>query len=196
MQYTKYELLKIKTNNTVLVWKESYGIASNEAYFKIDKAMLNWHIELTNTLEIWLNKGLDMTDGELILAYANLGAVVESWLKFFYSVYYDDYCKNPIIIKNKMVEPEGMKFEMLKNFSVEKLWNNKESEGYIWVDSIQHKRNAIHSFQFRAIGTPATFLDDIEHLYDFVDDVLSHLPPIEDCIESYPTGYKFISPFL
>ena len=196
MQYTKYELLKIKTNNTVLVWKESYGIASNEAYFKIDKAMLNWHIELTNTLEIWLNKGLDMTDGELILAYANLGAVVESWLKFFYSVYYDDYCKNPIIIKNKMVEPEGMKFEMLKNFSVEKLWNNKESEGYIWVDSIQHKRNAIHSFKFREIGTPATFVDDIEHLYDFVDDVLLHLPPIEDCIESYPMGYKFISPFL
>ena len=33
------------------------------------------------------------------------------------------------------------------------------------------------------------FLDDITHLYNFVDNVLSHFPPLEDCIEVYPAGY-------
>jgi hypothetical protein len=55
-----------------------------------------------------------MTTGELILARANLGAVVESWLKFFYSVYYEDYCKSPITKSGKMVEPEKAQFEDLK----------------------------------------------------------------------------------
>lgn len=130
-----------------------------------------------------------MTTGELILARANLGAVVESWLKFFYSVYYEDYCKSPITKSGKMVEPEKAQFEDLKNFSNGKLWDNANSSEYVWVDSVQKKRNAIHSFRYRDIGTTQEFLDDIEHLYDFVDNVLSHFPPLEDYIESYPAGY-------
>ncbi len=47
--------------------------------------MLEWQSELTITLKIWIDKGLTMSTGELILARANLGAVVESWLKFFYN---------------------------------------------------------------------------------------------------------------
>ena len=77
--------------------------------------MLNWQSELTQPLEIWISKGLSMTEGELILARANLGAVVESWLKFFYCVYYDDYCNDPITnSKGKMVEPEKHPLTILK----------------------------------------------------------------------------------
>jgi len=56
--------------------------------------MLDWMSQLTQCLSIWIDKGLDMTDGELILARTNLGSIVECWLKFFYYVYYDDYQKN------------------------------------------------------------------------------------------------------
>ena len=194
MQYTKFEILKIKTKNTELLWKNAHGFAPKCAALKLDAAMLNWQSELTNTLEIWIEKGLSMTTGELILAYANIGAIVESWLKFFYCVYYEDYCKEPILNqKGKMVEPETIKLENLKKFSIGKLWKNEKAEEYIWVDTIQNKRNAIHSFRYRDIGTPWDFLVDINHLYDFVDNVLSHLPPIEDYIESYPVGYTSIS---
>ncbi len=192
MEYTKYDLLRIKTNNTMLLWKDVYGIASNPAASKLDKAMLEWHKELTDTLKIWIDKGISMTDGELILACANLGAVVESWLKFFYCVYYDDYCEKPIVYKQKMVEPEKAKFEDLKDFSTGKLWDNEESENYLWVDAVQHKRNAIHSFRYRNIGTAQEFLNDVDYLYAFIDNLLSHLPPLEDYIESYPVGYQFI----
>lgn len=194
MKYSKFELLKIKTKNTELIWKDVHGIASKDTALKLDVAMLDWQCELTNTLEIWIEKGLSMTEGELILARANIGAVVESWLKFFYCVYYDDYCRAPITDrKGKMVEPEKISFENLKNFSIGKLWDNAKSEEHIWVDSIQDKRNAIHSFKYRDIGTPWDFLLDIDHLYEFVDNIISHLPPIEEYIETYPAGYIHVS---
>lgn len=201
MKYTKFEILKIKTNNTMLLWKDVYGIASNASATKLNKAMLEWHKELTDALEIWINKGLAMSSGELILACANLGAVVESWLKFFYCVYYDDYRKKPITKMDKnhkriKVQPEDAEFDDLKKFSTGKLWSNKTSKEYLWVGAVQHKRNAIHSFKYRDVGTAQDFLDDIDHLYDFVDSIIFHLPPLEECIESYPDGYIHISPFF
>lgn len=56
MKYTKFELLKIKTNNTILLWKDVYGIAPDASVEKLYKAMLEWQNKLTNTLEIWVNK--------------------------------------------------------------------------------------------------------------------------------------------
>ena len=64
--------------------ESSRGIAPDSAADKLDDAMLEWQSELTKTLKIWIDKGLAMTTCELILARANLGAVVESWLKFLY----------------------------------------------------------------------------------------------------------------
>ena len=87
----KYDVLVILTNNAALIWKEARGIAPDSAADKLEDAMLEWQSELKKKKKIWIDKGLTMTTGELILARANLGAVVESWLKFFYTVYYDDY---------------------------------------------------------------------------------------------------------
>ena len=158
---------------------------------KLDIAMLDWQSELTKTLKIWIDKGLDMTVGELILARANLGAVVESWLRFFYCVFYDDYINQPM--KNKkgqILEPEkDMRFEDLKKFSTGILWDDEKSKDYLWVDSIQKKRNAIHSFTYKDIGSPLDFLLDVDYLCEFVDMILNHLPPVEDYIECYPAGY-------
>ncbi|SHO43658.1 hypothetical protein [Anaerocolumna xylanovorans] len=186
----RYNVLVILTNNAALIWKEARGIAPDSSADKLDDAMLEWQSELTKTLKIWIDKGLAMTAGELILARANLGAVVESWLKFFYCVYYEDYCKSPITNnKGKMIEPEKASFDNLKDFSSGKLWDDVNSPVYAWVDSVQHKRNAIHSFRYRDIGTAQEFLDDIDHLYNFVENVLSHFPPLEDYIEAYPADY-------
>ena len=188
---SSFDILTIQTNNTALIWKDVHGIAPDNAAKKLDIAMLDWQSELTKTLKIWLDKGLDMTVGELILARANLGAVVESWLRFFYCVFYDDYINQPM--KNKkgqILEPEkDMRFEDLKKFSTGILWDDENSKDYIWVDSIQKKRNAIHSFTYKDIGTPLDFLLDVDYLCEFVDMILNHLPPVEDYIECYPAGY-------
>lgn len=123
-----------------------------------------------------------------------MGAVVESWLKFFYTVYYEDYCNAPITRTNKngnsvQIEPEKTSFEKLKQFSNDKLWKDSFSDEYKWMESVQQKRNAIHSFRYREIGTQQEFLDDIDHLYAFVENVTFHFPPLEDYVETYPASY-------
>lgn len=188
---SNFDILLDQTKNTMLIWKNVHGIASNGTAKKMDLAMLDWQYELTKTLRVWIDKGLEMTTGELILARANLGAVVETWLRFFYCVFYDDYMKQPKKDRNgKVLEPENdMRFEDLKIFSTGILWDDNESEDYKWVDSVQKKRNAIHSFTYRNIGTPEEFCTDISYLCEFVDMILMHLPPVEDFIECYPEGY-------
>lgn len=186
----KYDALVSHTNYVARVWKKVRGFAPDSVADKLDIAMLDWQSELTNTLKIWIDKGYTMTTGELILARVNIGAVVESWLKFFYCVYYEDYCKIPIENKaKKMQEPEKVTLEQLKVFSSGILWDDETSTEYAWVDSVQHKRNAIHSFNYRDIGTKHEFLDDINHLYDFVDNILTRLPPIEDFIGDHLWDY-------
>ncbi len=60
---------------------------------------------------------------------------------------------------------------------------------YIWVDKIQHYRNAVHSFNYRSIGTVVEFMADMEVFYKYVEHILNHVPKIEDYISYYPEGY-------
>lgn len=78
-----------------------------------------------------------------------------------------------------------MSLEALKQFSIGILWDSNNDPKYKWVDKVQHQRNAIHAFNYRNIGTPREFLDDIEYLYEFVDSLILRLPPLEDCMEYY-----------
>ena len=104
---------------------------------------------------------------------------------------FDDYINQPMKFKKgQILEPENdMRFEDLKKFSTGILWDDEKSKDYLWVDSIQKKRNAIHSFTYKDIGTPLDFLLDVDYLCEFVDMILTHLPPVEDYIECYPAGY-------
>ena len=87
------------------------------------------------------------------------------------------------------VEPNNMKFEDLKNFSKGILWDDDKDPLYVWVDKIQHYRNAVHAFNYRDIGNALGFMSDMEEFYKYVNHILDHLPPIEDYLPSYPAGY-------
>lgn len=179
------------TNNTTLLWKEAahQSIPPQLAAKKIDDAMLDWMRELTKTLRLWTDKGGLMTSGELILARANLGAIVESWHKFFYCVYVDDYQKNPIPGSKGAIAPNDLSFEDLKRYSRGILYTPNDDFDN-WVSRVQSKRNAIHSFNYREIGSADDFYDDIEKLYDFIELITDRVPPVEDYIQAYPAGYE------
>lgn len=189
MRRSDFDILRIKTNNIALIWKDARGIAPDSVADKMDEAMLSWMVELTDTLKIWIDKGAAMTNGELILAWTNMGALVESWLKFFYCVFYEDYINKPLVKKDKMVEPNKMKFEELKNFSKGILFDDEQDSLYQWVDKIQHYRNAVHAFNYRDIGSSVDFLLDMNEYYIYVDKILRRIPNVEDYVESYPSGY-------
>ena len=77
----------------------------------------------------------------------------------------------------------------MKKFSTGILWKDDTDPIYKWVDSIQHKRNAIHSFLYKEIGTPTEFLNDVDFLLDFIKKIENQLPSILDCIDVIPSGY-------
>lgn len=177
------EQIRSKTKATIQSWSETCGLAPEGVTDKFDAAMLNWMNDLTDSLDIWIAKSLDMTDGELILAWTNLGALVECWLRFFYCAYYEDYMKSPKLgKKGKPLEPDdkAMTFDYLIQYSKGILWDSLQDPLYLWVYQIQHYRNAIHAFSYREIGHPSDFILNIGQYSLFVDEVIDRLPPIED----------------
>lgn len=178
--FSKLDILKKETSQTMEIWNKSKGFVDDTVFKKIDSAMLNWIVELTDSLSIWCDKGNKMTTGELILARTNLGALVEAWLKFFYCIFYIDYLKKPLIYRNKIEEPNDLSFEKLKNYSVGILFQDRQCDEYKWVEKIQYIRNSIHIFNYRDIKDNNEFFEDLEKYYDFIQNLLEHLPPIED----------------
>lgn len=172
--------IKEKSNNAFSFWASPIGWAPESVVNKLSVARLDWLKDLTDCLEIWTKKSLFLTEGELLLAWANLGSLVEGWLKLFYCVYYEDYLRNPRMYNGKLIEPNDMRFEGLKQFSRGILWD-QGSDWDNWVESIQQKRNAIHAFNDKNIETPEMFLDSIVKFSEFIDVVDGRLP--------YPENY-------
>lgn len=186
-----YENLRSATKNIEENWKNANGFASGLVLDKLDKAMLSWVTELTDALEIWINIGLSMTDGELILAYTNLGALVECWLKFFFCIHLRDYLDDPVMNRSgEIIQPNKMSLEGLKMKSIGILWESTNHPVYKWVSKIQHRRNAIHAFDYRDIGTPDEFRNDVNELNGFVGMIINLIPPIEDYKIYLDEGYR------
>lgn len=165
-----------ESKRVLSVWKECHGWAPNSAAIKMDNAMLEWMDSLTDCLSIWNEKGNDMTEGELILAYANLGDLVECWLKFFLCLYEEDYCKNPLVNKKGRIEPEKISFESIKQYFKKNIWK-EENDIFDFIDNVQLRRNAIHSFNYRELGIAKDYLYELEKYGIFLSNLFRCLPP-------------------
>ena len=183
-------------------WKTGHKDWSpEEVSKKLGTARIDRLLDLTSCLSIWNDKNIKKTEGVLILAYTNLGALVEGWLMFFYCIYYMDYIKAPIKKRKteKMIEPNNLRLDDLVKFSNDNLWltddelekrlNGQFINEYLfhrisgerkkwieWLKKIQHRRNAIHSFNDKEIGTSIEYLEDISYFADFIDFIDNRLP--------------------
>jgi len=113
------------TERMMLFWKKAHGWAPASSAALLSKSMLEWQRSLAGCLKRWLNA---KTDGELILAWANLGALVEGQLKLFLSVYYADYSVDAEAIKNKgaVQDPDLAVLEDLRVFFKKRIWIKDE----------------------------------------------------------------------
>ena len=170
-----YSRIKIESERVFDFWQNPSGWAPESATEILTVSRLDWLEGLTNTLRIWIDIEDEYNNGELLLANANLGALVEGWLKLFYCVYFEDYLKNPHKHKGQMVKPNDLSFEILKQFSRDILWN-QGSDWDKWIERIQFKRNAIHAFNSRDIGDKAEFESDLIKFYDLIDLIDGRLP--------------------
>ncbi|MFD2209129.1 hypothetical protein ACFSMW_05315 [Virgibacillus halophilus] len=170
-------------------WSNSIGWAPIEAANLLSKSRLDWQVSLSYSLKRWdISPQHGARDGDLILAWVNLGALVEGTLKLFLSVYFNDYSEDEDSIKNNkgLVEPDSIKFDRLRQFFNKKIWESIETEEFdAWVLKIQQRRNIIHAFKNKDIGDFSEFVSDTNKYLAFLMYHLDRLP-YPDC----PYGTK------
>ena len=134
-------------------WSNSHGWASEDAAQLMSKSRLDRQVELSRALQLWDFK--KFKDGQLILAWANLGALIEGTLKLFLAVYYEDYKADGIFLGGKLEQPDSLTLEKLKQFFREK--GIVDQEWIVHIELVQQRRNAIHAFKDRPIGDEEEF---------------------------------------
>lgn len=170
------------TRSIMDFWADG-GWAQSEAANLLDRSMLHWQSSLAESLSHWLDSE---SDGDLILAWANLGALVEGQLKLFLCVYYHDYATDMDGIRRRgqRIEPDGSQLEELRQFFEKRIWN----VGPDWtpfVQLVQQRRNAVHAFQHREVGSFAEWTDALRLHLSFVRDLGGSLPVPEECFKGY-----------
>lgn len=162
-----------------LFWGNSHGWAPKEAADLMSKSRLDWQFELSKTLKLWNFQ--ESGDGQLILAWTNLGALIEGTLKLFLAVYYQDYVKNPgsFNYKGKIVDPDYLVIEKLKQFFKKNAL--LDPQWILYIDLVQQRRNAIHAFRDRPIGNETEFDECVVKYLDFLVYINNRLP--------YPDGF-------
>lgn len=160
-------------------WSNAQGWAPLEAAELMSRSRLDWQVELSETLHIWIAApSPTATDAHLILGWANLGALVEGTMKWLLSVYYSDYKADVDALKNKngdVVSPDGQSLEPLRQFFRKRIWKDTDSWDD-WVLMIQQRRNAIHAYKHRELGNHSDFIEAVSQYPRFVSEIHSRVP--------------------
>lgn len=162
------------TTDMMTFWKSANGWAPAEAAGLLSRSMLEWQASLAASLSHWPKA---TSEGDLILAWTNLGALIEGQLRLFLSVYYEDYKADaqPMVMRGDVQQPDEASLELLRQFFVRSVWTT----GLDWnsyVQFVQLRRNAIHAFRYRDIGTFDEWRDSLRTHLAFVRDLNDRLP--------------------
>jgi len=161
-------------------WERAHGWAPIEAAQLLSAARLDWQVELSHTLAKWLEPPDAATaNAELILAWANLGALVEGTMKWFLSVYYRDYKQDVDALRDRLGDirtPDSLSLEPLRVFYQRRIWTDETDHWDAWVLHIQQRRNAIHAFRERDLGDHDEFVDDVSTYWDFLMELDGRVP--------------------
>lgn len=170
-----------------MFWSSSHGWAPAEAAKLLSKSRLDWQVELSRCLRLWIKPfPADKASGYLILGYANLGSLVEGTMMVFLCVHYKDYrsdidAQSDRKLKDKkgnLKSPDLLQYDDLREFIKKK--KILESSWDTWLYSVQQRRNAIHSFRDRDLGTHKELLEDIRTYHRFIERIDKFFP--------YPDG--------
>lgn len=164
-------------------WSNCHGWAPLEAAELLSESRLDWQVSLSHSLHLWKLPSSGSDDAAMqILGYANLGALVEGALKLFLSVFYKDYLADVEAIRGRsgtIKAPDRVTLEPLRQFFVKRIWFSWD-DWDPWIQRIQQRRNAIHAFRDRDIGSHSELIEDIRTYLKFLRRINDQLP--------YPDG--------
>ena len=160
-------------------WSNAHGWAPRDAADLLAKSRLDRQVYLSHCLRLWLDTPNDNDqEGRLILAWVNLGSLVESTMKFFLSVYESDYLQAPVTRgrDQKHCDIEALTFEELKQFFMQNILTHSVDKWDAWLTKVQQRRNAIHAYKDRDIATFDDFFEDLGRYLDFLQEVEGRVP--------------------
>ena len=161
-------------------WSASHGWAPSDAADLLTRSRLDWQVSLCRSLHRWVDVPDSKDESAVqILGYANIGSLVEGTLKLFLGVFYNDYKSDADAItrRGSIRDPDGLTFEPLRQFFKRRIWGDVPSDDWDpWIQRMQSRRNAIHAFKDREIGTHDELLTDICHYLVFVRRINGQLP--------------------
>lgn len=142
-------------------WSNAAGWAPVTAAELMSRSRLDRQVCLSRSLRHWIVRPPEeLADGDLILGWANLGSLIEGTIKLFLSAYYEDYKKDIEILKTtrawhnskgKLLDPDGLMLDVLIDYCEKAELLDKEEQELVRL--VQARRNAIHAFKDRPIGT-------------------------------------------
>lgn len=169
-------------------WMKSSGWAPIAAAGLLGKSRLDWQTSLSQSLSLWIRTPANsLTAAELILAWANLGSLVEGTIKTLLSVWYETYeididdLKKANLYnytKQEPHSPDGVTLEKLKQYC--KLKNLLDAADELFVELVQQRRNAIHAFKDRPIGDGSEFQSAVRSYLVFLRKINERLPYPDD----------------
>lgn len=164
-------------SNVQRFWSKAHGWAPDEAAELLAKSRLDRLVSLAHCLKLWMEANPEDNEGRLILAWANLGALVEGSLKFFLCVFLKDYRKNPVV-KNERIgklDPDALQLADLKKFYDDNVWQ-KHPVWSPWLEKIIQRRNSIHAFQQKEIDNFLEFHRKLEEYLRLISYLFGRLP--------------------
>lgn len=204
---TVYKDLIKKTNRLIRIWSEYI-----ESVPKKYTVMLNWQKDLTESLKHWIDLGDTISSGDLILARVNLGMLVESLLKIFFTIYHIDYEKDEskiLYIKTKKYSVKELSFDKSisfflsivdpsnfnKKFPIPEEFFEKED-----IDDIKERRKKekldfdnfgiwLNDIRRKRNAVHSFSYNEIGSYENFIKDILKYNAFLDIIIEQLPEGF-------
>jgi len=175
-----------KNDGLARFWSSAHGWAPLEAAQLLTKSRLDRQVSLSRTLTLWVppaaHAAASDADGRLILGWVNLGSLLEGSLKWFLSVYYEGYKNDINAIRDKAgvtKDPDGVTLEPLRQFFERSVWTPSDKWAK-WIAGVQQRRNAIHSYKHRELGTLHELEASIREYWNLLDDLNGRVPYPDD----------------
>ena len=169
-------------------WSKSGGWAPVATAGLLGKSRLDWQESLSGSLRLWIREPVNaLTQAELILAWANLGSLIEGSIKTLLSVWYETYRGDIENLKKANAydhskqaahSPDGLGLEKLRVYC--KMKGLLGADGDALVELVQQRRNAIHAFKDRPIGDGLEFQNAVRAYLALLRSVNTRLPYPDD----------------
>lgn len=160
-----------------MFWPQSHGWAPPMVADLMNQSLMDRQLEMARSLKNWPKRRHEgYAEGELVLAWTNLGSVIEGALKIYMCVFYAEWLIDPDTPEKYGIKktPDGGKngasFEDIIQFMEKK--KIIELNGIIFIRDVQQQRNLIHPMKSGTVKGGEIFNTALTHaaeLYDFVE---------------------------